>query len=139
MNSYKAVRIITTKKGYKFLEQESKHNEDLQELFKDIDINKKFADLQLLGWDSLGENDVEELQESLEKLKEKDITYKFMSLGEDLVDIQSESYTSKKDEQKFIPSPYIIHEFDDEYMERMLLAYQVSFNTRQKFEEMEEE
>ena len=67
---------------------------------------------------------------------EKDITYRAMYLGENIEDIEENSYTSPKDNKKFIPYPSITREFDEEEDERQLNQY-LKENENKKDEEME--
>lgn len=121
------VRLITTLKGFKeikkFAEEKIAKNNKDAEIFKEPDIEQKYKDIIKIGWNDMRGNEVTLLQECMIELMEKDITYRAMCLGENIEDIVENSYTSSKDNKKFIPYPSITREFDEEEDERQLKQY----------------
>lgn len=134
------VRLITTLKGFreikKFAEQKIAENDENAEILKEPDIEQKYKDIIKLGWNDMRGNEVDLLQECMIEFMEKDITYRAMYLGENIEDIEENSYTSPKDNKKFIPYPSITREFDEEEDERRLKQY-LKENENNKEEEME--
>ena len=134
------VRLITTLKGFreikKFAELKLSENEENAEVLKEPDIEQKYKDIIKLGWNDMRGNEVELLQECMLEFMEKDITYRAMYLGENIEDIEENSYTSPRDNKKFIPYPSITREFDEEEDERQLKQY-LKENVNNKEEEME--
>lgn len=134
------VRFITTKEGYntmkKYINENSENNHGLEDLLEDVDMEKKVKDLVVLGWDSLRGDGVEALNEITLDLYDKDISYRYFSLGENIQDIEESSHTSKKDKNKFIPYICITREFDDKYLTQELKQYAKEFE-KDKSNEME--
>ena len=134
------VRLITTLKGFreikKFAELKLSENEENAEVLKEPDIEQKYKDIIKLGWNDMRGNEVELLQECMLEFMEKDITYRAMYLGENIEDIEENSYTSPRDNKKCIPYPSITREFDEEEDERQLKQY-LKENVNNKEEEME--
>ena len=134
------VRLITALKGFreikKFAELKLSENEENAEVLKEPDIEQKYKDIIKLGWNDMRGNEVELLQECMLEFMEKDITYRAMYLGENIEDIEENSYTSPRDNKKFIPYQSITREFDEEEDERQLKQY-LKENVNNKEEEME--
>ena len=52
-----------------------------------------------------------------------DISYRITGIGEELTDVQEESYTSPKDVKVDIPYPSVIRTFDENDIEKQMTGY----------------
>jgi len=136
------VRLITTKQGYselkQYINENSENNHGLEDLLEDLDMKKKVKDLVVLGWDSLRGDGVEALNEITLDLYDKDISFRYFCLGENIQDIEESSHTSEKDRNKFIPYICITREFDDKYLTQELKQYAKEYE-KQNSKDMEVE
>lgn len=130
------VRIVTSKKGF----------DELKRITDKIIKDKKFEYGNLMdnckiiydngfskyfGWDSIkwydgieGYEDVDAIIEGLEKLEEKDYSYRFARLGEELDDYEESSYESEREEEQDLEYPSLLRQFDDNYTIKCMMEYQ---------------
>lgn len=136
------VRFITTKQGYnelkKYIKENSEKDKGLEDLLEYLDMDKRVKDLVVLGWNNLRGDGVDSIIKFTSELYNKDISFRYYGLGEEITDIEEISHTSKTDEIKYIPYPSIIREFDDNYLNRELKCYAQNYD-KEKLNEMEVE
>lgn len=121
------VRIVTTKEGFQSLKNhvedyiKSKKGDTDYNLMKSLDINYESKDgkIRYFGWSWVKWYDgdyveVDAVVSGLDKLEEEDISYRFSRQGEDLSDIDKQSYDSEKNNID-LPYPSMLSGFDDEY------------------------
>lgn len=127
------IRLIMKKSS---LETFENGNDDIREIIEDADINKEYGILIYLGWDDVKSDVIDTITEALNELVEKDLSYRFTTIGEDLEDIEEQYHTSKKDEKLFIPYPSIIRAFDETYLEEQMKYFN---NMLEKSQESKED
>lgn len=108
------VRLIMKKTS---LETFKNANDEIEEIIEDADINKTYGILVYLGWDDIKGNTVDTISDALSEFSEEDLSYRLTIMGENLDDIEEDSYTSSKDEELYIPYPSIIRQFDESDLE----------------------
>lgn len=120
------VRLVVKKEGLDLInkELEKTNDESLKNLIEKADINKRFRDLVYLGWNELNSERYLFLQHSLFEVGYNDISYRITGMGEELTDVQEESYTSTKDTNVIIPYPSVIRSFDEDDMEKQMIGYE---------------
>lgn len=119
------VRLVIKQEGVDLInkELEKTNDETLKNLIKKADINKTFRDLVYLGWNELDSERYLFLQHRLFDVGCNDITYRITGMGEELTDVQEESYTSPKDANVIIPYPSVIRTFDESDIEKQMTGY----------------
>ena len=115
------VRIVTSKKGYKVLDNYVKkylrdHDKDRTwNLLKSPKIKKETPYTTYIGWDCLkwyeysDYVDVDAIMTGLDYLKENGYSYRYSRIGE-------KYYESENEEEQDLIYPSIIREFDDDYI-----------------------
>ncbi len=63
---------------------------------------------------------VDTLSDALYSISNEEISYRLTIIGENLEDIEEQSYTAKEDENLNIPFPSIIRTFDEKDLERQM-------------------
>lgn len=129
------VRMITTMEGYKCVQDCVAEQNDVEILLQP-DIEKQYNDIVYLGWSDIKGMEVDTLKDICDELIDRDITFRSMYLGETLDDIEENAHTNQNDEDKYIPYPSIVRNFDDKETEKELRGYTNSLNC-EKEEEME--
>lgn len=119
------VRLVIKQEGLNLINKELEKNKDesLRNLIKNADINKKFGNLIYLGWNELNSERYFFLQHRLFDVGYNDISYRITGMGEELTDVQEESYTSTKDTNVIIPYPSVIRTFDENDIEKQMNGY----------------
>ena len=121
------IRVITTKDGFeelkKIINQRIEENLGIYNPLEYIEINKKFKDIVYIGWNYIRLSDTEFIDEVVNSLKDKDITYRIAILGESINDIEENYHTAEKDDKRYIPYPSIKRDFDEKDMNRLLKEY----------------
>lgn len=111
------IRLIIKKSSLgKLIQEDSK----IEEIIEDADINKTYGILLYLGWDYVRGKVVDTLSDALYSISNEEISYRLTIIGENLEDIEEQSYTAKKDENLNIPFPSIIRTFDEKDLERQM-------------------
>lgn len=123
------VRLITTKAGLKTMKQQSKSNEEISNIINDLDINKQAGNIVYLGWNNIRAVEVDTIEEIINTLEEKEISYRLTIMGEEISDIEERHYTFPKDEKYDIPYPSINRCFDEEDMKIQLKHYEKDTET----------
>lgn len=127
MSAETDLRLVTTMKGYKEFQKEMKNKiqeeRNLRWVLESIDIKEKCKDIVYLGWNGLSYDEFCAIEEITLQLREKDITYRMTTLGESATDIEETNYISSKDDRRFIPSPCVKKEFNEEAMKQQLKCY----------------
>lgn len=100
----------------KLIQEDSK----IEEIIEDADINKTYGILLYLGWDDVRGKVVDTLSDALYSISNEEISYRLTIIGENLEDIEEQSYTAKEDENLNIPFPSIIRTFDEKDLERQM-------------------
>lgn len=111
------IRLIIKKSSLGKLIQE---DSEIEEIIEDADINKTYGILLYLGWDDVRGKVVDTLSDALYSISNEEISYRLTIIGENLEDIEEQSYTAKKDENLNIPFPSIIRTFDEKDLERQM-------------------
>lgn len=93
---------------------------EIEEIIEDADINKTYGILLYLGWDDVRGKVVDTLSDALYSISNEEISYRLTIIGENLEDIEEQSYTAKEDENLNIPFPSIIRTFDEKDLERQM-------------------
>lgn len=124
MTDYK-VRLVIKQEGLDLINKELEKTDDesLKNLIKSADINKTYKNLVYLGWNELNSKKYLFLQRQLFEVGYNDISYRITGLGEEMSDIQEESYTSPKDVNVIIPYPSVIRTFDESDIEKQMNGY----------------
>jgi hypothetical protein len=124
MTDYK-VRLVIKQEGIDLINKELERTNDeaLKNLIKKADINKTFRNLVYLGWNELDSERYLFLQHRLFDVGCNDISYRITGIGEELTDVQEESYTSPKDVKVDIPYPSVIRTFDENDIEKQMTGY----------------
>ena len=104
------IRLIIKKSSLGKLIQE---DSEIEEIIEDADINKTYGILLYLGWDDVRGKVVDTLSDALYSISNEEISYRLTIIGENLEDIEEQSYTAKEDENLNIPFPSIIRTFDN--------------------------
>lgn len=111
------IRLIIKKSSLgKLIQEDSK----IEEIIEDADINKTYGILLYLGWDDVRGKVVDILSDALYSISNEEISYRLTIIGENLEDIEEQSYTAKEDENLNIPFPSIIRTFDEKDLERQM-------------------
>ena len=111
------IRLIIKKSSLgKLIQEDSK----IEEIIEDADINKTYGILLYLGWDYVRGKVVDTLSDALYNISNEEISYRLTIIGENLEDIEEQSYTAKEDENLIIPFPSIIRTFDEKDLERQM-------------------
>ncbi len=111
------IRLIIKKSSLgKLIQEDSK----IEEIIEDADINKTYGILLYLGWDDVRGKVVDTLSDALYSISNEEISYRLTIIGENLEDIEEQSYTAKEDENLNIPFPSIIRTFDEKDLERQM-------------------
>jgi len=111
------IRLIIKKSSLgKLIQEDSK----IEEIIEDADINKTYGILLYLGWDDVRGKVVDTLPDALYSISNEEISYRLTIIGENLEDIEEQSYTAKEDENLNIPFPSIIRTFDEKDLERQM-------------------
>lgn len=111
------IRLIIKKSSLgKLIQEDSK----IEEIIEDADINKTYGILLYLGWDYVRGKVVDTLSDALYSISNEEISYRLTIIGENLEDIEEQSYTAKEDENLNIPFPSIIRTFDEKDLERQM-------------------
>lgn len=119
------VRVVTSKKGYKVLQdyvekQLGKDNSDYN-LLDSPDVFIKGRNGVLIGWNSIKwyENsdykEIDAIKLGMNHLADKDLGYRFARIGESYDDYEERSENGKDDD--YLPYPSMIREFDDTSVE----------------------
>lgn len=111
------IRLIIKKSSLEKLIQE---DSEIEEIIEDADINKSYGILLYLGWDDVRGDIVDTLSDALYSISNEEISYRLTIIGENLEDIEEQSYTAKEDENLNIPFPSIIRTFDEKDLERQM-------------------
>lgn len=111
------IRLIIKKSSLRKLIQE---DSEIEEIIEDADINKTYGILLYLGWDDARGKVVDTLSDALYSISNEEISYRLTIIGENLEDIEEQSYTAKEDENLNIPFPSIIRTFDEKDLERQM-------------------
>lgn len=111
------IRLIIKKSSLGKLIQE---DSEIEEIIEDADINKTHGILLYLGWDDVRGKVVDTLSDALYSISNEEISYRLTIIGENLEDIEEQSYTAKEDENLNIPFPSIIRTFDEKDLERQM-------------------
>lgn len=111
------IRLIIKKSSLGKLIQE---DSEIEEIIEDADINKTYGILLYLGWDDVRGKVVDTLSDVLYSISNEEISYRLTIIGENLEDIEEQSYTAKEDENLNIPFPSIIRTFDEKDLERQM-------------------
>ena len=111
------IRLIIKKSSLgKLIQEDSK----IEEIIEDADINKTYGILLYLGWDYVRGKVVDTLSDALYNISNEEISYRLTIIGENLEDIEEQSYTAKEDENLNIPFPSNIRTFDEKDLERQM-------------------
>ena len=122
------VRIVTSKKGYKDLDEYVKkylrdHDKNRNwNLMKRPNIKKETPYTTYIGWNCLkwyeyaDYVDVDAVMTGLNYLKEKGYSYRYSRIGENYDDYDEQYYESDNEEEQDLVYPSIIREFDDDYI-----------------------
>ena len=122
------VRIVTSKKGFKVLDDYVKkylreHDKNRNwNLLKRPDIKKETPYTTYIGWNCLkwyeyaDYVDVDAVMTGLNYLKEKGYSYRYSRIGENYDDYDEQYYESDNEEEQDLIYPSIIREFDDDYI-----------------------
>lgn len=111
------IRLIIKKSSLgKLIQEDSK----IEEIIENADINKTYGILLYLGWDDVRGKVVDTLSDALYSISNEEISYRLTIIGENLEDIEEQSYTAKEDENLNIPFPSIIRTFDEKDLERQM-------------------
>ena len=122
------VRIVTSKKGYKVLDNYVKkylrdHDKDRTwNLLKSPKIKKETPYTTYIGWDCLkwyeysDYVDVDAIMTGLDYLKENGYSYRYSRIGENYDDYDEQYYESDNEEEQDLVYPSIIRAFDDDYI-----------------------
>ena len=122
------VRIVTSKKGFKVLDDYVKkylreHDKNRNwNLLKRPDIKKESPYTTYIGWNCLkwyeysDYVDVDAIMKGLDYLKENDYSYRYSRIGENYDDYDEEYYESNREEEQDLTFPSVIREFDDDYV-----------------------
>ena len=111
------IRLIIKKSSLGKLIQE---DSVIEEIIENADINKTYGILLYLGWDDVRGKVVDTLSDALYSISNEEISYRLTIIGENLEDIEEQSYTAKEDENLNIPFPSIIRTFDEKDLERQM-------------------
>lgn len=111
------IRLIIKKTSLEKLIQE---DSEIEEIIENADINKTYGILLYLGWDDVRGKVVDTLSDALYSISNEEISYRLTIIGENLEDIEEQSYTAKEDENLNIPFPSIIRTFDEKDLERQM-------------------
>ena len=111
------IRLIIKKSSLGKLIQE---DSEIEEIIENADINKTYGILLYLGWDDVRGKVVDTLSDALYSISNEEISYRLTIIGENLEDIEEQSYTAKEDENFNIPFPSIIRTFDEKDLERQM-------------------
>ncbi len=111
------IRLIIKKSSLEKLIQE---DSEIEEIIENADINKTYGILLYLGWDDVRGKVVDTLSDALYSISNEEISYRLSIIGENLEDIEEQSYTAKEDENLNIPFPSIIRTFDEKDLERQM-------------------
>ncbi len=118
------VRIVTSKRGFKELKKfNDKYLKERNEQYSLLDQMKiKYEDSNVIyfGWDFVkwyegSYPSVDAICEGLNHLEEKDLSYRYARLGEDMEDYEESYYESTKEKEQDLEYPTLIREFDDNY------------------------
>ena len=122
------VRIVTSKKGYKVLDDYVKkylrdHDKDRTwNLLKSPKIKKETPYTTYIGWDCLkwyeysDYVDVDAIMTGLDYLKENGYSYRYSRIGENYDDYDEQYYESDNEDEQDLVYPSIIRAFDDDYI-----------------------
>ena len=122
------VRIVTSKKGYKVLDDYVKkylsdHDKNRNwNLMKRPNIKKETPYTTYIGWDCLkwyefsDYEDVNAIMTGLDYLKENGYSYRYSRLGENYDDYDEQYYESDNEDEQDLVYPSIIRAFDDDYI-----------------------
>lgn len=122
------VRIVTSKKGYKVLDDYVKkylrdHDKNRNwNLMKRPNIKKETPYTTYIGWDCLkwyefsDYEGVNAIMTGLDYLKENGYSYRYSRLGENYDDYDEQYYESDNEEEQDLVYPSIIRAFDDDYI-----------------------
>lgn len=126
------VRIVTSEEGFKKLEQfvENYLKERKGDIKEDNLLNFLYIKSQgkgqcYFGWDSIkwydfcGEIEIDAIVEGLDYLAKNEYSYRYTIIGENLDDIEENSYDGNK-EDIYLEYPSIIRQFDDDYTKEYL-------------------
>lgn len=116
------VRLVIKKEGIDILKN-SLNEEDIKNILSNTDIKRIIDDLVYIGWNQLNSENLFLLQNGLFYVGYNDITYRMISIGEDITDVQEEYFTSDKDKNVNIPFPSLVRTFDEKDMEQQLKGY----------------
>lgn len=119
------VRIVTSKKGYRELiksisDYYKKNNVPKEyhfDLINNLDVNCENKFQKYFGWNSIkwySYPDVNAIEEGLQRLEEKDLSYRFAKLGEDYDDYEEYYHDSNNEKEPVLEWPYVQRYFDDE-------------------------
>lgn len=123
------IRLIIKKSSLGKLIQE---DSEIEEIIEDADINKTYGILLYLGWDDVRGKVVDTLSDALYSISNEEISYRLTIIGENLEDIEEQSYTAKEDENLNIPFPSIIRTFDEKDLERQMEYFILNKENPQK-------
>lgn len=123
------IRLIIKKSSLEKLIQE---DSEIEEIIENADINKTYGILLYLGWDDVRGKVVDTLSDALYSISNEEISYRLTIIGENLEDIEEQSYTAKEDENLNIPFPSIIRTFDEKDLERQMDYFTLNKENPQK-------
>lgn len=124
------VRISLSKKAYKELKKyTNRHlkddNWEYGNLLDKCDISYEDNDFKYIGWNNVkwyefsdDYLDVCAIMNGLQHLKDLDFSYRYARIGESYDDYEEDSYDSNTKADVYLEYPYMIREFDDDYITR---------------------
>ena len=117
------VRIMTTQKGFdklkKFADEylKDKKTEDIN-LLNNCDIMQQNNFVKYFGWNAVKWyehfDEVKAIMEGLAYLEEKNMSFSYSRLGEDIDDYETSIYESENEEKLNIVSPCVCRYFNDD-------------------------
>lgn len=124
------VRLMVSKKGYKELKKYVNNYLKNQHLtFKTYNpienpsFKEESNDCVYLGWNCIkwyeyseGYQGITAIMKGLETLKEKNLSYNYARLGENLDDYEEDAFESKSDDEPLLEYPALARYFDDDYV-----------------------
>ena len=123
--SYKSnVSIVATNEGYESLRGFCTNKEYVYDNINDI---------YYIGYNNLNIEELDKFDSIIGEFPKKNITYRKVTIGEDINDIVEDSFTAIDDQNKNIPYIYIKRQFDDEELFGELQKIKNQSNTVKKY------
>lgn len=126
------VRIVTSEEGFKKLEQfvenylkEKKVDIEEYNLLNSLDIRSQGKGQCYFGWNSIkwydfcDEIKIDAIVAGLDYLEKNEYSYRYTIIGENLDDIEENSYDGNK-EDIYLEYPSVIRQFEDDYTKEYL-------------------